>query len=56
MLVSGIQQIDLVIHMHFFLFQIFLQLWILQDIEECSLCYTVAPCLLSILYIVACVC
>ena len=27
-----------------------------QDIESSSLCYTVGPCCLSILYIIGCIC
>ena len=51
MLVSDVQQSDsLIIHIHVsVLFQIFLLIRVLQHIEQCSLCYTVGPCWLSIL-------
>ena len=37
-------------------FQILPPYRLLQNIEYVSLCYTVGPCWLSILYIVACIC
>ena len=44
-LVSGVEQSDLVIHIHIvILFQIILPFRLLQNIEESSLCYTVGPC------------
>ena len=50
MLVSGVQQSDSVIHLHVpILFQILFPFRLLQNIEQSSLCYTVGPCLLSIL-------
>ena len=51
-LVSGVQQSDSLIHIHVStLFQIPFPNRLLQNIEESSLCYTVGPCWLSILYI-----
>ena len=38
-----------------FLFQILFHYRLLQDIEYSSLCYTVGPCCLSILYVVVCI-
>ena len=38
------------------LFHIFLHYGLSQDIEYSSLCYTVEPCCLPILYIIACIC
>ena len=56
-LVSGVEQSDLVIHIHIvILFQIILPFRLLQNIEESSLCYTVGPCWLSILNIIVCLC
>ena len=56
-LVSGVQQSDSVIHIHVsILFQILFPFRLLQNIEQSSLCYTVGPCLLSILNIAVCVC
>ena len=53
MLVSGVQQSDSVIHVHIFiLFKILFLYRLSQNIELSSLCYTVGPCWLSILYIV----
>ena len=54
-LVSGIQQSDLVIHTSI-LFQILFQYRLLKSTEYSSLCYTVGPCWLSILYVVVCLC
>ena len=55
LLVSGVQQSDSVIHLST-LFHIFFHYDLLRDIEYSSLCYTVGPCCLSILYIVGCIC
>ena len=56
-LVSGVQQSDSVIHIHVsILFQILFTFRLLQSIEQSSLCCTVSPCWLSILYIVVCMC
>ena len=55
MLVSAVQQGDSVIHTHIYLFQILFPGRLLQNIESSSLCYTVDPCWLSILYIVVCI-
>ena len=52
--VSSVQQIDSVIHIHFF-FQILFHYRLLQGIEYSSLGYIVGPCL-SLLYIVMCIC
>ena len=46
---------DLVIDIYLFLSR-FPPYWLLQNIEYSSLCYTVGPCWLSILYIVLCIC
>ena len=69
MLVSGVEQSDLVIHTHThiymcvcvyiylyisLLFQILFHYSLLQDIEYSSLCYTVGPSYLPILYIAVC--
>ena len=57
MLVSGVQQSDLVIHIHIsILFLILFPYRLLQSIEYSSLCYTVGPCWLSILHILVCIC
>ena len=51
MLVSGVQQSDPVIHTHVsILYQILFPLRLLHNIEQSSLCYTVCPCWLSIIY------
>ena len=58
-LVSGVQQGDSVIHVYIYIYILFNILFhydLLQDIEYSSLCYTVGPCCLPILYIVACIC
>ena len=52
--VSSVQQIDSVIHIHFF--QILFHYRLLQGIEYSSLGYIVGPCCLSLLYIVMCIC
>ena len=57
MLVSGVQQSDSIIHIQVsILFQILFPFWLLQNIEQSSLCYSVGPCWLSILNIVVCTC
>ena len=48
--------IQLYIYMYIFFFQILFPYRLLQNIEYSSLCYTVGPCWLSILYIVVCIC
>ena len=61
-LVLGVQHMDSVIHINqcicvciYILFQnLFYKL--LQNIKYSSLCYTVGPCCLFILYIVVCIC
>ena len=40
----------------FILYQILFRLRLLQNIEQSSLCYTVGPYYLSILYIAVCIC
>ena len=40
----------------YILFRILFRYGLAQDIEHSSLCYTVGPCCLSILYIVVCIC
>ena len=51
MLVSGVQQRDSVIYIHVsILFQILFPFRLLHNIEQSSLCYTVGPCWLSILF------
>ena len=47
--ISGVQQSDSVIHICYFSDSY--PLWVLQDTEYSSLCYTVGPCYLSIIYI-----
>ena len=54
-LVSDIQQSDSVIHIYI-LFQILFDYGLLQDIEYSSLCCTVGPYSLSILYIIVWIC
>ena len=57
MLVSGVQQSDLVIHIHIFLlFQILFPHKLLQNIEYSFLRYTIDPCWLSALHVVVCIC
>ena len=57
MKVLGVQQSYSVIHTHIsVLFQILFPYRSLQSIEWCSLCYTVGPYQLSILYTVVCIC
>ena len=56
-LVSGVQQSDSVTHIRVsILFQILFPFRLLQNIEQSSLCYTVGPCLLSVLNIAVCTC
>ena len=55
-LVSGVQQSDSVTHVYIVLFQILFHHWLLKDIEYRSLCYTVGPYCLSVLYTVVCMC
>ena len=52
---SSVQQSDSVTHISI-LFQILFHYRLLQDTEYSSLCYTVGPCCLFILYIVVCMC
>ena len=51
-LVSGTQQCDSLYIYIYILFQILFHYRLLQDSEYSSLCYTVGPCCLSILYTV----
>ena len=56
-LVSGVQQSESVMHIHIpTLFEILFPCRSLQSIEQCSLCYTVGPYQLFILYLVVCIC
>ena len=61
MLVSAVQQSDSVIYTIYIIYNIYISFQVtfhyrlLQDIEYSSLCYTVGPCCLSILYIVVCI-
>ena len=56
-LVSSVQQSDSVVHIHtYFLFQIIFHYALLQDTEKSSLCCTVGPCCLLILYLVGYIC
>ena len=56
-LVSGIQHSESVIHIHIsILFKVIFPYRSLQSTEYSSLCYTVGPYKLSILYRVACIC
>ena len=55
-LVSGVQQSDLVIYIYvYILFHILFHYGLLQDTEYSSLCYTVGPCCLSILNVIVCI-
>ena len=54
-LVSGVQQSDLLIPIYIF-FQIIFHYRLLKNTEYSSLCYIVTPCCLSILCIVVCIC
>ena len=54
-IVSGVLQSDSIIHICVsILFQILLPFMLLHNIEQSSLCYTVGPCLLSIVDIAEC--
>ena len=53
--ISGVQQSDLAIYTHLF-FQILFHYKLLHNIEYSSLCYTVNPCFLSLLYTVVYIC
>ena len=53
-LISTVQQSDSVIHIYIFFF-IFFSIMVYHKIEYSSLCYTVGPCCLSILYIIVCI-
>ena len=53
MLYSKVIQLYIYIHI---LFHILFHYGLSQDIEYSSLCYTVGPCCLSILYIIVCIC
>ena len=56
-LVSGVQHSDSVHHIHVsILFQMLFPFRLLQNIEQCSLCYAVGHCWLSILNIAVCTC
>ena len=56
-LISGVQQSDLVTHIHeSILCQVLFPFRLLQSIEQSSLCYTVGPCWLFILNIFGCTC
>ena len=57
-LISAVQQTDLVIHTHTETHILFIVVYLSQDIEyiTSSLCYTVGPCCLSILYVVISLC
>ena len=48
--------IQLYIYIYIFFFRLFFHYRLLQGIEYSPLCYTVGPCCLSTLYIVACIC
>ena len=58
-LVSGIKQSDSVLHMYvcvyIYIFFSYFHYDLLQDIEYSSLCFTVEPCGLFILYIILCI-
>ena len=56
-LVTGVQKSTSIIYIHIStLFQILFLHRPLQSIEQSSLCYTVGPHQLSILYIIVCIC
>ena len=55
MLFSAVQQSDSVMHVFFF-FNFLFHYGLSQDIECSSLCHTVRPYCLSILYIIICTC
>ena len=54
-LISAIQQSESVIHIYTFFF-IFFSVMVSQDTEYSSLCSTVGPCWLSLLYVIVCIC
>ena len=54
-LISAVQKSDSVIHIYV-LFHILFHYGLSQDIEYSSLCFTVGPCCLSVLYIIVCIC
>ena len=63
LLISAVQKSDSVIHIDIYvyiyiytLFFIFFSIMVSQDIEYSSLCYTVGPYCLFILYIKVCIC
>ena len=57
MLVSGVQLSDAVIHTYLYiLFHVLFYYGLLQNIEYSSLCYTVEPYCLSLLYIIVYIC
>ena len=51
-LISAVQQSDSVIHIYTFFFNILFHYGLSQEIGYSSLCYTVAPCCLSILNVI----
>ena len=56
--ISAVQQNDSVIHIYiyiYFFFYIFFHYRLFQDIEYSSMCYTIGPCWLSVLYIIVCI-
>ena len=53
--ISDVQQSDSVIHIYALFFYILFHYGLSQDIEQSSLCYTIGPCCLSILYIIVCI-
>ena len=58
-LISGVQQSESVIHIHIDIWIIFQRLFpcrLLHSTEQISLCCTVDPCYVSILYIIMCIC
>ena len=56
-LVSGVQQSDSVLYMCIYiLFDILFHYSLSQDIDYNSLCYTIGPCCLFILYIIVYIC
>ena len=55
--VSAVEHSDSVIHIYTLIFNIFFSIIVChKDTEYRSLCYTVGPCCLSILYIIVCLC
>ena len=49
--VSGVQTSDSVIHIYVSVYQILFPFRLLHNIEQSSLCYTVGPCCLFILFL-----